>query len=214
MHIGTPQILGLYQQAARQVLAGERVSLLAHAWQCGRLAQKSGASDKLQLASWLHDIGHVWVLAHHPLEDADPVGHACLGGRLLEPLFGPAVSEPVRLHVLAKRYLFTTRGAQARKLSEQAQRSLALQGGPLSDEECEAFEKHPFFADAIQLRVWDDLGKKEGWFEATPQDALDQLDELIRAVHATSVTGCSRQRHFPDTADVHHGGIDDKELVP
>lgn len=184
----TPQILGLYQQAARHVLPGERVTLLAHAWQCGRLAEKSGAPEKLQLASWLHDIGHVWTMAHHPPEDADLIGHAALGGQLLEPLFGQAVSEPVRLHVMAKRYLFTTRGAHARKLSEQAQRSLALQGGLLTEEECEAFEKHPYFADAIQLRVWDDLGKKEGWFEATPQDALDHLRALIQSVHANCVT--------------------------
>jgi predicted HD phosphohydrolase len=93
----------------------------------------------------------------------------------------------VRLHVVAKRYLVTTRGAYARKLSEEARRSLAHQGGHLSEEECAAFERHPFFADAIQLRIWEDLGKKEGWFESTPQDALDQLDELIQSLHAISV---------------------------
>lgn len=188
MQIGTPLILSLYQQAARQVLAGERVTLLAHAWQCGRLAEKSGASDKLQLASWLHDIGHVWMLANRQSQDGDVSGHAALGAQLLAPMFGQAVSEPVRLHVWAKRYLVTTRVAYARKLSEESRRSLAQQGGHLSDEECTAFERHPFFADAIQLRVWDDLGKKEGWFEATPQDALDQLDELIQSVHASCVT--------------------------
>lgn len=188
MQIGTSQILGLYQQAARQVLTGERLTHWAHAWQCGRLAEKSGAPHRLQLASWLHDIGHLWVLASSHPEDSDPLGHAALGASLLEPLFGQAVSEPVRLHVLAKRYLVTTRGAYARKLSAQAQSRLIQQGGHLSDEECVAFERHPFFADAIQLRVWDDLGKKEGWFEAAPQDALDQLEELIQSVHATSVT--------------------------
>lgn len=187
MQIGTLQILGLYQQAAHQFITGERVTYLAHAWQCGRLAEKSGAPHKLQLASWLHDIGHLWGHTHGHLAVANAKDHAALGARLLEPLFGRAVSEPVRLHVVAKRYLVTTRGAYARKLSEEARRSLTHQGGQLSEEECAAFERHPFFADAIQLRIWEDLGKKEGWFESTPQDALDQLDELIQSLHAISV---------------------------
>jgi len=188
MQIGTPQILSLYLQAARQVLLGERLTHLAHAWQCGRLAEKSGAPPKLQLASWLHDIGHLWMTANKQTAGAEPMDHAALGAQLLAPLFGQAVSEPVRMHVLAKRYLFTTRGAYARKLSPQAQIRLMQQGGRMSEDECAAFERHPFFTDAIQLRVWDDLGKKDGWFEATPQDALDHLDELIQSVHATCVT--------------------------
>lgn len=188
MQIGTPQILALYRQAARQFLTGERVTFLAHARQCGRLAEKSGASHKLQLASWLHDIGYLWGHTQGHIDDANANDHADLSARILEPLFGPAVSEPVRLHSLAKRYLVTTRSAYARKLSEQALKSLNQQGGHLSEEECSAFERHPFFADAIQLRVWDDLGKKEGWFEATLQDSLDQLDELIQVVQPVCVT--------------------------
>lgn len=188
MFIGTTQIRAIYQKAARQIIAGERVTHLVHAWQCGRLAEKSGAPHQLQLASWLHDIGYLWVDSNNGLAVDDAIGHASMGARLLEPLFGRAVSEPVRLHVMAKRYMVTTRSAYTRKLSAEALRSLEQQGGLLSDEECAEFEKHPFFASAIQLRVWDDLAKKEGWFEATPQDALDQLEALIQSVHPTCVT--------------------------
>ena len=38
----------------------------------------------------------------------------------------------------------------------------APKGGPLSDEECERFEEHPGFDDALNLRTWDDEGKVEG----------------------------------------------------
>lgn len=188
MQISTAHITGLYQQAAHRIHSGERVTHLAHAWQCGRLAEKSGASMALQLASWLHDIGHLWAHDNAPAVHAPVLGHAALGASLLAPLFGPAVSEPVRLHVLAKRYLVTTRASYARKLSSQSLRSLAHQGGYLSNEECADFESETFFAEAVQLRVWDDLGQKDGWFELTPQDAIEQLDGLMKSITRPCVT--------------------------
>jgi phosphonate degradation associated HDIG domain protein len=182
-------LLALYEQGGDLVYSGESVSQLMHAWQCGRLAEKSGASAALQLASWLHDIGHLWVnLEGTPtLRDQDDV-HEAMGAQLLFPVFGPAVSEPIRLHVLAKRYLVSTRETYARKLSPDSVRSLRLQGGVMTPEECAAFEAEPFFADAVRLRVWDDLGKKSGWFEDTRQDALDHLMHLMRRVAQHHVT--------------------------
>lgn len=188
MHFSTAHITGLYQQAAYRIHSGERVTHLAHAWQCGRLAEKSGASLELQLASWLHDIGHLWAHENASAVRVATQGHAPLGASLLEPLFGSAVSEPVRLHVLAKRYLVTTRASYARKLSSKSLRSLSHQGGYLSDDECADFESQPFFAEAIQLRVWDDLGQKDGWFELTPQDAIEQLKGLMTSTTAACVT--------------------------
>jgi predicted HD phosphohydrolase len=188
MQFSTAHIIALYQQASHRIHSGERVTHLAHAWQCGRLAEKSGASLELQLASWLHDIGHLWSYQSAPTTDPAVKGHAALGSRLLEPLFGLAVAEPVRLHVLAKRYLVTTRASYARKLSPQSLRSLIHQGGNLSEDECVDFESQAFFAESIQLRIWDDLGQKDGWFEITIQDALDQLEGLMQSVAAQSVT--------------------------
>jgi phosphonate degradation associated HDIG domain protein len=182
-------LLALYEEGGDLVYSGESVSQLMHAWQCGRLAEKSGASAALQLASWLHDIGHLWVnLEGTPtLRDQDDV-HEAMGAQLLFPVFGPAVSEPIRLHVLAKRYLVSTRETYALKLSPDSVRSLRLQGGVMTPEECAAFEAEPFFADAVRLRVWDDLGKKSGWFEDTRQDALDHLMHLMRRVAQHHVT--------------------------
>jgi predicted HD phosphohydrolase len=143
----------------------------------------------LQLASWLHDVGHLWVnLEGTPtLRGQDDV-HERIGAEVLLPLFGPAVSEPVRLHVQAKRYLVSMRETYARKLSPDSVRSLNLQGGPMAPHECKAFEAEPFFADAVKLRVWDDLGKKSSWFEETRQDALDHLEALMRGVARDQVT--------------------------
>ena len=182
-------LLALYEQGGDLVYSGESVTQLMHAWQCGRLAEKSGAPAALQLASWLHDVGHLWVnLEGTPtLRGQDDV-HERIGSEVLLPVFGPAVSEPVRLHVQAKRYLVSTRETYARKLSPDSVRSLQLQGGLMTTDECAAFEAEPFFADAVKLRVWDDLGKKSGWFEETRHEALDHLMQLMRRVAQDHVT--------------------------
>ena len=176
-------ILALYQQGGDLVYAGEPVTQLMHAWQCGRLAEKSGASVALQLASWLHDVGHLWVnLEGTPTLRGQNDAHEKIGAEVLLPVFGPAVSEPVRLHVQAKRYLVSTRESYARKLSPDSVRSLHLQGGPMAQQECAAFEAEPYFADAVKLRVWDDLGKKSAWFDDSRHDALDHLTQLMYLV--------------------------------
>jgi [1-hydroxy-2-(trimethylamino)ethyl]phosphonate dioxygenase len=182
-------LLALYEQGGDRVYAGEQVTELMHAWQCGRLAEKSGAPAPLQLASWLHDVGHLWVnLAGTPTLLGQDDVHERIGADVLLPVFGLAVSEPVRLHVQAKRYLVSTRETYARKLSPDSLRSLHLQGGPMAPHECIAFEAEPFFADAVKLRVWDDLAKKSGWFEDTRHDALDHLMQLMRRVAQDQVT--------------------------
>ncbi|PUE47967.1 hypothetical protein B9Z47_08940 [Limnohabitans sp. 2KL-1] len=182
-------ILALYRQGGDRMYAGEPVTQLAHAWQCGRLAEKSGASAALQLASWLHDVGHLWVNAEGtPTLRGEDDGHEHVGASLLASVFGRAVSEPVRLHVLAKRYLVTTRQAYARKLSPDSVRSLHLQGGPMSEAECAAFESETYFTDALKLRVWDDLGKNQAWFDITREEALTHLADLMAVVQARDVT--------------------------
>lgn len=182
-------ILALYEQGGDLVYSGESVTQLMHAWQCGRLAEKSGAHAPLQLASWLHDVGHLWVnLQGTPTLRGQDDEHERMGAEVLLPVFGPAVSEPVRLHVQAKRYLVSTRETYARKLSPDSVRSLQLQGGLMTPQEYAAFVAEPFFADAVKLRVWDDLGKKSGWFEDTRQDALEHLMQLMRRVARDQVT--------------------------
>lgn len=181
-------ILALYQCSGHLQYSGESVTQLEHAWQCGRLAEKSGASPALQLASWLHDVGHLWVGSEGtPTFRGEDDAHEVVGSKLLRSLYGPEVSEPVRLHVQAKRYLVTTRQAYAKKLSPDSIRSLALQGGAMTDHECAAFEREAFFSDALKLRVWDDLGKSASWFEVSRDEALHHLEALMHEVAANCV---------------------------
>jgi [1-hydroxy-2-(trimethylamino)ethyl]phosphonate dioxygenase len=108
----------------------------------------------------LHDIGH---LLHDfpndaPDHDIDDL-HENLAARFLEQHFQFAVSEPVRLHVAAKRYLCATDINYLQILSPPSIQSLALQGGPLNAQEVADFEALPFYEDAVRLRIWDDQAK-------------------------------------------------------
>jgi [1-hydroxy-2-(trimethylamino)ethyl]phosphonate dioxygenase len=142
---------------------GEGVSQLEHALQCAVCAERDGAAPALIAATLLHDIGH---LVHDLPQDIADQGidtqHESLGSAWLSQHFGPAVTEPVRLHVAAKRYLATTEAGYFELLSPASVQSLRLQGGPMSDEECARFAAEPFADDAVRLRRWDDEGKAVG----------------------------------------------------
>ena len=158
---------------------GEGVSQLEHALQCAACAERDGATPDLIAATLLHDIGH---LVHDLPQDIADQGidtqHESLGSAFLSQHFGPAVTEPVRLHVAAKRYLATTERGYYDLLSQASIQSLRLQGGLMSDEERSRFAKEPFGGDAIRLRRWDDEGKLVG--AQTPD--LAHFERYVRAV--------------------------------
>jgi predicted HD phosphohydrolase len=93
------------------------------------------------------------------------------------PAFGPAVADPVRLHVPAKRYLCATDPGYFACLSPGSVRSLALQGGPFTSEEVAEFQALPFAEDAIRMRRWDEAAKVPG--RATPM--LRQYGATLQA---------------------------------
>jgi [1-hydroxy-2-(trimethylamino)ethyl]phosphonate dioxygenase len=149
---------------ARGMLAyGEAISQLEHALQCATLASDDDAAPELVVAAWLHDIGH---LQHPDASAAVAAGsddfHHALGGKFLTRWFGPEVGEPVRLHVDAKRYLCATEPGYWDGLSALSQRTLEIQGGPMTATEAAVFEQTRFSGDAVRLRRWDDLGKQPG----------------------------------------------------
>jgi phosphonate degradation associated HDIG domain protein len=131
-----------------------------HALQAAWLAQQAGCSESLITASLLHDVGHmVHDLGDNPAEAGIDDLHEQRGYEFLAPWFGVAVTEPVRLHVAAKRYLCAAEADYFAKLSPDSVRSLALQGGPMSPAEADAFIAAPFAADAVRLRRFDELAK-------------------------------------------------------
>jgi len=176
-------ILQLYRTRGDIEYADEGVSQIVHGWQCAQLALQAGAPASLQLAAWLHDIGHLFgQLNGTPTLQGIDDCHQDTGASLLQPLWGDAVAEPVRLHVAAKRYLVSAHPQYLTRLSGDSQRSLALQGGPMSEAECADFLSLPFAQAAQKLRGWDDLGKRADWFARDREHALDELQKLMHQV--------------------------------
>lgn len=153
----------LFATKGHAAYVGEPVSQLEHALQSAYHAELENASDALVVAALLHDIGH---LVHKLPEDAADHGidtrHEQMGHAWLKRYCGPEVTEPIRLHVPAKRYLCATDANYQAQLSSASVQSLALQGGPSSSAEVAEFERNPHHRAAIALRRWDDLAKIPG----------------------------------------------------
>jgi phosphonate degradation associated HDIG domain protein len=146
------------------LMYGEAITQIDHALQCGQLAVEAGEDDALVVAALLHDIGQ---FVDNSGDAAVTAGvdarHEHIGADYLARWFGPEVTEPVRLHVAAKRYLCATAPGYAERLSGASTLSLALQGGAMNAHEEAAFEANPWFARAVRLRHYDDQGKRKGW---------------------------------------------------
>lgn len=180
-------ILDLYARKGSMAYEGEGVSQIAHAWQCGQLARAAGVPAALQLAGWLHDLGHLLSgLDGTPTLHGQDDRHEHSAATVLNALWGPAVAEPVRLHVAAKRFLVARYPNYLQNLSADSQRSLALQGGPMDQVECLAFERQPYAQDAQQLRSWDDTAKRPGWFASDTAHVLHGLRALMAQLPVVS----------------------------
>jgi phosphonate degradation associated HDIG domain protein len=142
---------------------GEGVSQLEHALQSAELAEAEGATDPLVTAALLHDLGHMLNRqGETPTMRGIDDQHQYFAIPFLRPLFPPAVIEPIRLHVDAKRALCALEPDYYESLSEDSRRSLTLQGGVYSEREARVFVDKPFAADAMRLRRWDEKAKVPG----------------------------------------------------
>lgn len=134
-----------------------KVTHLEHALQCAALAQTQGASPSLIVAALLHDIGHLMRDQNDLHYRSVDLNHELRSIPVLEQFFGPAVTEPIRLHVLAKRYLCAVDPSYVVNLSTQAQLSLSLQGGCFLPHQAADFLSQPYAIEAVRLRRWDDM---------------------------------------------------------
>lgn len=155
---------------------GESVTQLQHALQTAFLAESEGAASTLIAAALLHDFGHL-LHAEDAAERGIDACHEESGAAYLEAHFQPAVIEPGRLHVAAKRYLCAVDASYLRDLSPASKRSLELQGGAYTREESTAFANRPYAQQAVRLRRWDDGGK-------VPNLCLPPIEHFIPALQA------------------------------
>lgn len=163
----------------------ESVTQFEHALQSAALAMQRGNPRPLVLASFLHDVGHLLADEHDGHADflARNLHHERIGARWLARAFGPDITEPIRMHVDAKRYLCAVDAAYHASLSASSKRSLLVQGGPMAADEAARFEAQPHAAAAVELRRIDDLAKRVG--HTVPPAAIYR-EALNGAIAATA----------------------------
>ena len=176
------EVLAIYGARGDGAYFGERVSMTEHGLQAAWFAQVQAAPEALVIAALLHDIGHLLEPVPDDLADwKEDARHEEVGARWLARRFAPAISEPVRLHVPAKRYLCATDADYLHQLSPASVHTLKLQGGPMSAEETRAFEREPHHREAVRVRRWDDQGKVAGLKTPPLAAYLERLNAAARA---------------------------------
>src|SRR5260221_3237700 len=172
------ELLDIFVGRATKRYGLSAINQLQHALQAASLAEADDAPAATVLASLLHDVGHmIHKLGEDPAARGVDDVHEELGAKWLAERFGPSVSEPVCLHVAAKRYLCTVESDYFGKLSPDSVRSLKLQGGPMSADEIETFRRHPQHAEAVRLRRFDEAAKD-------PRASTPDFDHFLHHVAA------------------------------
>lgn len=141
---------------------GENVTIAEHMIQSAMMAEKSKSNNNLVCACLLHDYGHFILDNPDELVRKKQDGkHEEIGYEYLKKFFKKEIVEPIKHHVIAKRYLARDKKYFDR-LSEASVVSLELQGGVLDTKEAKLFENQEFFKEAIMLRKFDETAKKIG----------------------------------------------------
>ena len=147
---------------SKSLYIGEKVTMSEHMIQTAMLAEKAKCDDDLVCSCLLHDYGHFILENPDEFVKLSVDGqHENIGYEYLKSFFKKEIVEPIKYHVLAKRYL-----AREKKyfdlLSEASKTSLKLQGGALNQDESIKFEAQEYFKSSILLRKFDEAAKKTG----------------------------------------------------
>lgn len=156
----------------------ESVTQIEHALQAAQLATQNQCGDDAITAALFHDLGHLLLDEHATQSDflQEDLNHEEAGADFLSTYFPPEVTEPIRLHVAAKRYLCTVDDDYHDRLSEASKRSYQVQGGRLSPAEQAELEANSGLAIALELRRFDDQAKQADH----PVPALESYADCVR----------------------------------
>lgn len=173
-------IADIFERRGAEDYLGEPVTVSEHMLQSAALAENDGADDDLVAAALLHDIGHFTSeFGTYTVDDTEDRHHDEAGAAILAAYFPPVVTECVRLHVAAKRYLCAVDPGYFAKLSQASVHTLSLQGGPMSEDEAVEFRRHPFHGQAVRVRLWDEGGKVPGLTTRTFADYVPLLQRIV-----------------------------------
>jgi 2-amino-1-hydroxyethylphosphonate dioxygenase (glycine-forming) len=153
-------IFGLYEKNGSDEYVGEPVSILEHSFQAAQMAENEGFEEDVILAAFLHDIGH-FLPNKNEMNGLGHISHEVAGANFLyKNGFSKRIALLVRNHVEAKRYLTFKYPDYYEKLSDASKKTLEFQGGKMSEQEADSFEKIPMFSLFLKMREWDDKAKE------------------------------------------------------
>ena len=131
--------------------------------------------------------------------------HEIVGANWLQQFFPEPVTEPIRLHVPAKRYLCAVDAQYWSGLSDGSKTSLVKQGGPMTEREVDEFELAPGHDAVVRLRRIDDRAKVVGldvpplshYADAVLSVLTTPVQSLIRAYNPHFVRHRNTSVPFP-----------------
>ncbi len=163
----TPQnivafIGGIFERRGDEEYLGEPVTMAEHMLQGATIAEQNGQSEEIIVGALLHDIGHFTSEfgTYHP-DDTEDRHHEDAGAEVLEQFFPSVITDCVRYHVAAKRYLCATKPEYFTRLSPASAHTLELQGGPMNEAEVAEFAANPNLKQIIAVRYLDEAGKRD-----------------------------------------------------
>lgn len=151
----------IFDRRGGEEYLGEPVTMAQHMLQGATIAEQQGLSEEIIVGVLLHDIGHFTSEfgTYHP-DDTEDRHHEDAGAEVLGRFFPSVITDCVKYHVAAKRYLCATRPDYFKRLSPASVHTLELQGGPMSAAEVADFEANPNLKEIIQVRYLDEAGKR------------------------------------------------------
>ena len=172
----------IFTQGGNAAYFGENVSQFEHAAQSLMLAISEEQSIDMQVAAFLHDIGHLLeTYANEKAMDIygrkDHEEAAQLW--LMERGFSKKIQTMVKNHVIAKRYLCFKNPEYYLGLSDASKQTMEFQGGKMSETEALYFENEPYFEESILLRKWDDKAKIPNIVLPNLEECLEIVDEYL-----------------------------------
>jgi predicted HD phosphohydrolase len=194
----------LFKSFSNADYIGEPVSILQHSWQAYQVAEKCGAPREVQVASLLHDVGHMLGMEAGYSIGMDGCGienHEAIGGDFLLSLgCHPFTAWLVSNHVNAKRFLVWKDPNYP--LTEASRTTLKHQGGPMTDEEARKFMAVEGYEQSITMRSYDEAAKNPG----LPEPSIDDIKQIVWVhVFETMEKGeaklSSPERYYDITSD-------------
>ena len=154
----TDRLLDWLDESGSTVPAASDLNVLEHGLRTATLAREERASEAEVVAALLHEVGLILLKAQGPdgVAAADRCGEI-VGAAWLARYFRPAVSEPVRLHQIARRWLFAMDKGYRDALSDETFRLLASLGGPMGESERQQFERYDHWGASVALARRTDL---------------------------------------------------------